>query len=208
MNSKAVILASNSDRMSTTSRYHVSDVRISEELAWIEAAKKDPAAFEPLYNRYHEPIFRYILQRVTDKDAAFDATADVFLKALLNLYRFEFRGVPFSSWLYRIAANVLNDLFKSRKVRRAIHIDTAGLQLMAEEARWEDIEHMEFTLKMLGVALSELKDEEVQLIEMRFFEKRPFKEIAEIMGLTENNTKVKLYRLLDKIKQRLQHKHP
>jgi RNA polymerase sigma-70 factor (ECF subfamily) len=49
--------------------------------------------------------------------------------------------------------------------------------------------------------MKELPEDELQLIEMRFFEKRAFKEIAEIMMMTENNAKVKLYRILERIKK-------
>ena len=49
--------------------------------------------------------------------------------------------------------------------------------------------------------LARLSDERLSIIEMRFFEKRSFKEIGEIMGITENNAKVKVYRTLDKLKK-------
>ena len=47
----------------------------------------------------------------------------------------------------------------------------------------------------------ELPEDELQLIEMRFFEKRSFKEIGEILEITENNAKVKTYRILEKLKK-------
>ena len=55
---------------------------------------------------------------------------------------------------------------------------------------------------MLG-ALENLKGDDMQLIEMRFFEQRSFKEIAEILGMTENNAKVKVHRILERLKRRL-----
>ena len=50
-------------------------------------------------------------------------------------------------------------------------------------------------------ALSGLPEDQLSLIEMRYFEKMSFNQIAQIMGITENNAKVKVYRTLDKIKK-------
>lgn len=60
------------------SQYHVSVESMEQELQVIEASKKDSAAFRPLYEKYHEAIFRYIYQRSDDKEAAFDITQQVF----------------------------------------------------------------------------------------------------------------------------------
>ncbi len=66
-----------------------------------------------------------------------------------------------------------------------------------------DPEEMELLRrKMLG-ALENLKGDDMQLIEMRFFEQRSFKEIADILGMTENNAKVKVHRILERLKRRL-----
>ena len=56
-------------------------------------------------------------------------------------------------------------------------------------------------IDILKEAVTDLEEEDMQFIEMRFFEKRAFKEIAEILGITENNAKVKTYRILEKLKK-------
>jgi RNA polymerase sigma-70 factor (ECF subfamily) len=55
--------------------------------------------------------------------------------------------------------------------------------------------------KQMFACLSQLKENEIQLIELRFFEKRSFREMGEILELTENNAKVKTFRALEKLKQ-------
>lgn len=65
---------------------------------------------------------------------------------------------------------------------------------------FEDEEN-EINKKRLLKAISELKEADVQLIEMRFFEQRAYKEMGEILAITENNAKVKTFRALDKLKQ-------
>lgn len=132
-----------------------------------------------------------------DKELAHDITSQVFLKALNNISKYEYRGVPFASWLYRIAKSELYQSFRDQKASRTVNVDTVNLSGMIEEME-EDVseEARAFLLK----AISELSDEDVQMIEMRYFEKRSFKEIGEILDITENNAKVKAHRIVQKMK--------
>jgi RNA polymerase sigma-70 factor (ECF subfamily) len=185
--------------MIETSKYHATPTDLINEQASVEAAKKDPAKFAVLYDKYYEQIFRYIYQRVDDKEEAFDATQQVFVKALENLYKYEFRGVPFASWLYRIAYSEINNLFRAQKVQRAVNIDSVGVYKIMEEIQETKID--EYHDRIVGIISEQLEEDELQLIEMRFFEKRSFKEIGEILDITENNAKVKTYRILERLKK-------
>lgn len=187
-------------QITSTSRYHATAEQMRSEHEWVEAAKKDPARFGVLYNKYHEQIFRFIYQRVDDKEAAFDATSQVFLKALTNLHKYEFRGVPFASWLYRIAKSEVNQLFRQNKAQRTINVESVHLYDMIDEMEENRLE--EYHDKLMDV-ISDLEEDDLQLIEMRYFEKRPFKEIGEILEITENNAKVKVYRILERLKKAL-----
>jgi RNA polymerase sigma-70 factor (ECF subfamily) len=179
-------------------KYHLNDEALLKEDACIRLAKRDALQFAPLYNKYHEAVFRFIYARMDDKDAAADLTSQVFLKALLKLNKYEYRGLPFSAWLFRIAINELNMFFRKAKAERCIIADTSSLQAVEEEIRNDGLDiHHEKMLESLG----SLPEDELLLIEMRFFEKRPFKEIGEILSITENNAKVKTYRILDKLKK-------
>lgn len=187
-------------QITSTSRYHATAEQMRSEHEWVEAAKKDPARFGVLYNKYHEQIFRFIYQRVDDKEAAFDATSQVFLKALTNLHKYEFRGVPFASWLYRIAKSEVNQLFRQNKAQRTINVESVHLYDMIDEMEENRLE--EYHDKLMDV-ISDLEEDDLQLIEMRYFEKRPFKEIGEILEITENNAKVKVYRILERLEKAL-----
>ncbi|MFM7565959.1 MAG: RNA polymerase sigma factor [Flavobacteriales bacterium] len=169
-----------------------------DELALIERAKKNPAHFAPLYKKYHEAIFRYIFKRVDEEEAAYDITSCVFVKAIVNLPRYEYRGIPFSSWLFRIAKSELYQSFRDKKNQRTISIDSIQIGRVLEEFNLDEAEHKrEVLLKVLPM----LKEKPLQLIEMRFFERRSFREIGEILDLTENNAKVKTFRALIKLKE-------
>jgi RNA polymerase sigma-70 factor (ECF subfamily) len=184
--------------MIETSKYHATETDLANEQRVVEAAKKDPAKFAVLYDKYYERIFRFIYQRVGDKEHAFDATQQTFLKALNNLYKYEFRGVPFASWLYRIASSEVNNLFRAEKANRTVNIESVSVYSIIEEIQESKID--QYHDKIVDI-ISELPEDELQLIEMRFFEKRAFKEIAEILDITENNAKVKTYRVLEKLKK-------
>jgi len=89
---------------------------LGDERLLIEAAKLDPRRFAELYENYFEPLYAYVVIRVHDRADAQDIVAEVFHDALKNLARFEWRGVPFSAWLYRIAANAIAD--RAKRVAR------------------------------------------------------------------------------------------
>lgn len=186
--------------MTFNPHFHQSNDQIKEEFLLIEAAKQNPERFGPLYDKYYKQIFNYVYQRLDSKDTAFDITSQVFLKALTNIGKYEFKGVPFSSWLYRIAHNEVMQLFRVHKDKRAVNADIGDLKNIcdaAEEPYQEDyIPH----LKRL---ILELKSEELQMVELRFFEQRPFKEISEILDITEVNAKVRMYRIIEKLKKSL-----
>jgi len=169
-----------------------------DEVAQIDRAKRNPAHFAPLYSFYHERIFMYIFRRVEEEETAYDITSCVFVKALTYLNRYEHRGLPFSSWLFRIAKSELNQSFRDKKVQRTVSIDSMQLGVVMEEFNIDENEHQrEILIKVLPL----LKEKQLQLIEMRFFEKRSFREIGEILDLTENNAKVKTFRALIKLKE-------
>src|SRR4051812_1479618 len=103
-------------------------VDLLQESRCVEEAKRDPLKFEALYNSYYEKIFRFVYQRVDEKEVAFDITQQTFMKAMLNIRKYEYRGLPFSSWLYRIARNELNQLFRKNSSHRTINIDETDLR--------------------------------------------------------------------------------
>lgn len=179
-------------------KFHQSETQIRGDADMIAAAKNDPRQFEGLYGKYYEPILQFVYLRVDSKEDAYDIAQQVFLNALSNLAKYEHRGLPFSSWLYRIATNELNSHFRKSKKYRAVNIDQTALpeilQTMDNSDRQED-------KARLIECMKKLPSGDFLMLEMRFFEERPFKEIGEILDITENNAKVKTYRAIDRLKR-------
>lgn len=169
---------------------------IGDEKEQIEKSKTDPNCFEPLYVKYYELILKFVYKRVESFDDSKEIVSVIFTKALTNIRKYEDKGFPFSSWLYRIAINEINQFYRDSKKMRAISLNEKGIQNIASETLTEKNE----LLSNLMQALKHLSEEEFLLIELRFFEERPFVEVAGILGITENNAKVKTYRILDKLR--------
>ncbi|MCI5056595.1 MAG: RNA polymerase sigma factor [Flavobacteriales bacterium] len=185
-----------------SSTYHVSEEEQYSEQVLIEQAKTDRAAFRPIYEKYYEDIFRFVLKRVSTTDLCQDLVSQTFLKALNKLNDYQFKGVPFVSWLYRIALNEVNLHYRSSHTKRTLRFDTSDLVRMFGEQHEDvvDDEKQERIQRILN-ALQKLKPEDIQFIQLRFFEDRPYKEVGEIMGTTENNAKVKVFRIVERIKK-------
>lgn len=88
---------------------------LDQEKQLVERAKNDTEAFGELYDQYYSQIFGYILRRTASIGIAQDVTSEVFFKVLKNLGQFRWRGTPFSSWLYRIAAHEIANYFRKSK---------------------------------------------------------------------------------------------
>lgn len=182
--------------MTTTSTTHT---REAQEIDWIRAATQDPAAFQPLYELYFKRVFLFVLHRVGDKEIAGDLTQQVFLNALTHIGRYQFRGLPFSAWLFRIAVNQCNDFFRKSKRSRVVVLEDEHVDHLYEELT-ADQTHDEWA-KRLPLILEKLDPDDLHVIELRFFENRPFKEVADILGITETYAKVRTYRILEKMKK-------
>jgi RNA polymerase sigma-70 factor (ECF subfamily) len=160
----------------------------------VEAAQRDPHRFAELYENNFERVYAFIVRRVGDRDEAQDLTADVFHQALANLARFEWRGVPFAAWLFRIAANAIVDRSKraarDRDVPRPDEPPQVGL---------DEIEHRARLFRLVD----RLPSDQRRVIVMRFGQQKRIREIAEELGRSEGAVKQLQLRGLQNLRARL-----
>lgn len=174
---------------------------MQQEWQEIQVAQQNPAMFRPLYDRYYEPIFRYIHRRTADEALSADVCSEVFFKAMQKLEKYEFKGVPFSAWLYRIASNEITQHFRNAQKNRTVSVETTTLpEIMEEMGDLESIEQHQFQEALIP-CLNELRPKDLEIIELRFFEQRPFKEIANLLEITESSCKMRTYRVLERLKK-------
>ena len=183
--------------MNINPQFHKTTIQINSEYKLIEAAKKDTIEFKYIYNKYYKIVFRFIYQRTGDETITSDITSEVFYKALKNLNRYEFRGLPFSSWLIRISQNEIITYYRKTRKSKIVKLETKHLQILETEDKnnhEEDYKHLLLSL------ITKLKIDDLQLLEMRFFENLTYKEIANIIDKRESAVKMKVYRILRKLK--------
>lgn len=185
--------------MAINVNFHQSPKLLREEQVWVMQAKADPARFEPLYRKYYDSILRYLKQRIEDPEQAHDIASQVFIKAIKNLSKYEDRGVPFGSWLYRIAKSELYQTYREMQASKTVSMDQ--VQIPTFDTLFFENQEVEHNQSLLLAAMQKLKEEQLKLIEMRFFEQLSFKEIGETIGITENNAKVKTFRALEKLRE-------
>ena len=166
----------------------------------IEAAQRDRSRFADLYENNFERVYAYIARRVHDRDEAQDLTADVFHSALANLARFEWRGAPFSAWLYRIAANAIIDRSKSSSRRVMREVEVEDLPGSAETgAELDEIERRARLFKLV----ERLPIDQSRVIVMRFAEQKSIREIATALARSEGAIKQLQFRGLQNLRVRL-----
>jgi len=169
-----------------------------EELKLINSAKLNPANFAPLYDRYYKIIYLFIYKRYRDKELTADLTSQVFLKAMLNISKYQDKGFPFSAWLFRIAFNEMNMLHRKNSKYKEVEVREKDAIDFLDEI---NIESKEKNIETILRFLETMEEEHQHLIQMRFFDKLSFKEIGDILNITEDNAKVRLYRAMDKLKK-------
>lgn len=183
--------------MTIESRYHATRSDIAAEETEIEAAKRNPRDFGPLYNRYYARILQFVYGRTTSKDDARDITQQVFMSALENIGKYKATGVPYSAFLFRVALNELNRFYRRSKVRQAVNIDDEQVSDVLTEIGAENTGETDAKLMK---ALQQLEPEEMSIMQMRFFDRIPFKDLCEILEISETAAKARVYRLLDRLK--------
>jgi RNA polymerase sigma-70 factor (ECF subfamily) len=184
--------------MSVSPYFHQTPDVLRQEQLWVTQAKSDPSKFEPLYRKYYSPILRYLQQRIDDQEIAYDIASQVFIKAMKHIAKYEDRGVPFGSWLYRIAKSELYQQFREKQASKLVRLDAH--QVATFDEVFFDVDELEQNRSKLLQSMQYLKPDQLKLIEMRFFEQLSFKEIGEELGLTENNAKVKTFRAVEKLR--------
>lgn len=178
----------------------LTEKEILQEELLIEDAKHDSQYFKPLYEKYYNPIFRFVYNKVEGKDTAADITSHVFLKALLTIHQYQFKKLPFSAWLYRVAHNEVMQYYRKSKKELVVHISEDLILNLAEDSDSVDSEVLKTKLEK---AMENLDYEELEIIQLRFYQGLSFKEIGHIFNITENYSKVKTYRILEKIKKNI-----
>ncbi|MBU0975694.1 MAG: RNA polymerase sigma factor [Patescibacteria group bacterium] len=179
-----------------------------EDKAILEQIKKDKKGFDKIYTKYYKVVLNYIKSRINDKALGEDLTSEVFIKVYKAIGDFKWQGVSLSSWIFRIARNLLTDYY--RKISRK----QEAISLTEIENLFEDQTATNFTdfirdeeEQALYDAIREFAENDQFLIYYKFFEGLTNVEIAKLSGLKESNVGTRLYRIKKQMKKILKSKN-
>lgn len=161
------------------------EARRELELLVRRACRGDGEAFGKLYDLHLDTVYRYVYYKVSDAAEAEDLTSQIFLKAWEAMPRYQWREIPFSHWLMRLARNAVIDHYRTAKPRGELdeslvsqEPDPQGEYLRGERLR--DLES----------AIRSLPEEQRSVIVLRFIEEMDYSQVAEIMGKSQGALRV------------------
>lgn len=166
----------------------------------VERAKTDESAFADLYHHFFPKIFGYVFKRVGHRQTCEDLVSEIFLKTFSKLELYEWRGIGFESWLYKIASNQIIDHYRRPGSKAKVEIEQVAHLLPADEDIFLQTALQEDQAK-IRETLSALPSNYEQVLTLKFLSELTNPEIAKIMDITENNVGVLVYRALKKFKE-------
>jgi RNA polymerase sigma-70 factor (ECF subfamily) len=173
----------------------------AREQRLIAAAQRDPRRFADLYEENFERVYAYVARRVPDRSDAEDLTAEVFHQALASLKEFEWRGVPFSAWLYRIASNAIADRWQ-RAARERGSPSSDDPPDPRNDANPEEVEKRARLFRLVA----ELPRDQRRVIEMRFAEGKSIADIGRELKRTSGAVKQLQFRGIQNLRAQLDKK--
>ena len=179
----------------TAQNWQVNTMEDEQRLAL--AAKRDPAAFGELYQRYVKQIYAYLYTNLGNQAEAEDLTTQVFLSAWRGLSHYNERGA-FKSWLFRIARNKAIDYRRKRKVDLPLEDD-----LVEAGKDWDPLKDLEQAedLKRLAVVVQKLPAEQVEYLRLRFIGGLSYAQIGKVVGKREDAVRMAITRLLAHLRE-------
>ena len=157
-----------------------------EESLVRRAQQRDQVALTHLYEENFDKIYRYIVLKIGDRTEAEDMTQQVFLQALKAISSYRFKGMPFSSWLYRITHNQVVDYLRKKSRRPTIPIEDTMAAGSSDPPR--EIER-KMEIEQLTAAARQLTAAQREVISLRFGGELSVAEVARVMGKSEGAVK-------------------
>jgi RNA polymerase sigma-70 factor (ECF subfamily) len=177
-------------------------LRLKDEESLVRRAQQqDTEAFAQIYEAYFDRIYRYVAMRIRNEMEAEDITQQVFMKMLQSISSYKHQGVPFSSWIYRIAHNQVIDFMRQQNKKATVDIDGLPLPDIGEDPQYMieqqiDIEDLKKATKLLTQAQQEV-------LSLRFTGELSIAECAGIMGKSEGAIKALQHSAVQALKKAL-----
>lgn len=156
----------------------------------------DYSAFDEILNRYQNAIYRFILNTIRDTEAAKDICQEVFINAYYKLYTYK-QKYKFSSWLFQIAMNKSIDYIRKNKKVQNVPLSDFEMDYMGSSPEY--LAEYRETKREIEDFIKTLREVDRQILMIKYSnENITFREIAEILKLSESTVKYKYYNIYDR----------
>jgi RNA polymerase sigma-70 factor, ECF subfamily len=167
-------------------RFH-DNVQDDEYLLLNRARALELEALEQIHDMYYVPIFRYISLRVNEHETAEDLTSEVFTRLLSALQDKTAPQKTIRGWLYSVASRVVKDFYRKKYRRKQVTLSESVPSQADGPA--QKVELM-LTNENLRQALTELTDDQQEIIALRFGYEMSIRDVAETTGKSEGAVKM------------------
>lgn len=165
-----------------------------EELIRYYLEEKDNRYFKPLYYKYSGKVYHKCLSILKEESLSRDAVQEIFMKVVLALSKFQVKST-FSTWLYSITYNYcIDQLRKAKNNVLSIEEDTAQISQIHDENSIQEADLLELKVEQLKLILAELGVADRMILLMKYQDDMSIRDIAEILGKSENAVKMMLKR--------------
>ena len=155
------------------------------------------AAFGSLYDHYIRSVYEFVYNKTHNKEVAEDVTSSIFFKALRSIQSID-SSKPLGPWLYKVARNTIIDHYRTAHPYQDI---SDAWDISDDKVNIIDEVDLAFRSHKLKPFLARLSEEQRTVLMLRIWEEKSYKEIAEIIGKTEGNSKVIFSRALDALRK-------
>lgn len=157
-----------------------------EESLVRRAQERDRVALTRIYEENFDRIYRYIVLKIGDRTEAEDMTQQVFLNAIKSISSYKWKGMPFASWLYRIAHNQIVDYYRKKSRRPTVPLEKV---VIADSEDPRQVAERQLEIEELARATKKLTHAQQEVISLRFAGGLSVAEVAKAMGRSEGAIK-------------------
>lgn len=163
----------------------------------------DKKAADELISAYYKEIYAFVYRQTGEMQLSMDLTQEIFISMLRSIDAYTPKKAAFKTWLYRIASNKVVDYFRSANYKyfsQITDIEECEFFLSDSGDMETQAEHKLLVQKVMCY-LTQYDFEIQQIIRLKFFSDKTFREISEIMTISENTVKTKYYKALKNLRK-------
>lgn len=175
---------------------------MSDEQLMLAYAKGDEYAFKVIFSRYSKMIWSLCRSKGFPQDQADDLTQQTFFN--LHCARADYKkDFPLKPWLFTIMYNLIRDGYRRSEVSKRALADHAMVKEVELDGGSMGTQDKSERVHKVQLAMSELNREQREVLELYFFAELSFKEIAQVLGVSQSTAKVRAHRAYEKLRERI-----